>query len=164
MCHLCWCSVYAFLIIPKPTGKTRTNPIADDDPVTGDRKCCTRLNEKFTVDKVVKTQGGCCKPPLVYAYDPVAKAGKCCGSSQTFKDGECIPPFPLPPKCAPCSKNYVCACDGDLGLQYGHCYTMTDVNGLQFNRAVDGTYQSGGDIGNLIFRVSKFCDNGISDS
>ena len=131
------------------------NYIADDDPVTGEKKCCPRLGERFTVDPIFKTEGGCCMPPLVWAYDSVAKAGKCCGLGLIFKGGECIPPVTPPPKCAKCSKDYVCACDGDLGLQYGHCYTMTDVNGLQLNRAVDGTYQSGGDIGNLIFRVSS---------
>lgn len=58
---------------------------------------------------------------------------------------------------ASCNKwpnDYVCACDGNLGIKYGHCYTMTDINGLQLNRDTGGTYQSGGDIGNLIFKVN----------
>lgn len=44
--------------------------------------------------------------------------------------------------------------DGNLGIRYGFCYTMTDTNDLPLNRDVGGTYQSGGDIGNLIFRVN----------
>ncbi|OJJ42271.1 hypothetical protein ASPZODRAFT_77258, partial [Penicilliopsis zonata CBS 506.65] len=46
-----------------------------------------------------------------------------------------------------------------LGIKYGHCYTMTDVNGLHLNREISGTYQSGGDIDNLIFRVCKSTDD-----
>lgn len=48
-------------------------------------------------------------------------------------------------------------CTGNLGIQYGHCYTMTDVNGLHFNRVSDnGVYQSGGDVDNLIFKIRRF--------
>ena len=66
---------------------------------------------------------------------------------------------------ASCNKwpnDYVCACDGNLGIKYGHCYTMTDINGLQLNRDTGGTYQSGGDIGNLIFRVNLLSPSFIS--
>ncbi|EEP79846.1 predicted protein [Uncinocarpus reesii 1704] len=90
---------------------------AYQDPVTGDRKCCNVLNESFSVDKVVQTRGGCCKAPLVFSYDPAAKAGKCCNPGHKFMAGACTPHEPSRPKCTQCSKNYACAHDGHLGLR-----------------------------------------------
>ncbi|KAI2146774.1 hypothetical protein LOZ52_006569 [Ophidiomyces ophidiicola] len=128
---------------------------ADNDPATGDRKCCNRLNEVFSADSVTKAEGGCCQPNMAYSYDPVTNSGRCCGPGERYRDGDCHREEPLPARCMACSNKFACQCDGNLGIRYGHCYTMTDINGLHFNRAVDGTYQSGGDIDNLIFKVCK---------
>lgn len=136
--------------------------LIDDDPKTGVAKCCG-FRDEFIVDKARPKEGACCKPNQIYSYDPATSKGSCCAPGQVFKNGECSPkkkpspnPSPEPsPRCPACTNNYACACDGNLGIQYGHCYTMTDVNGLHLNRDVGGTYQSGGDIDNLIFRVTR---------
>ena len=81
---------------------------------------------------------------------------------QTFTGGSCQTPAPPPPPAPPapakstcnnCPDDYVCACDGNLGIKYGSCYTLTDTNGQPLNREIGGVYQTGGEIGNLIFRV-----------
>lgn len=134
------------------------------------------MRQSFSTDPKYPTEGACCAAGLSYSFNAGAGKGDCCAQGQRFVDGACrSPPAPIPgpstkPGCSChdgntmnlnmqscsdkiCPQDFVCACDGHLGIKYGHCYTMTDVNGLQLNRDTGGTYQSGGDIGNLIFRV-----------
>lgn len=54
-----------------------------------------------------------------------------------------------------CGRNQPCFDAENLGIQYGKCYNLIDVNGLPLNRDTGGVYQSGGDVGNLIFRVRE---------
>jgi hypothetical protein len=144
----------------------------DTDPKTGSRKCCD-LGEKFITDPTYTSEGKCCESDTFFSFDPQVGKGDCCPQGQKFIEGGCRSPPPPPPQRPPpsdcnchgntpptsgcsdkdCPQDFVCACDDHLGIKYGHCYTMTDVNGLPLNRDVGGTYQSGGDIGNLIFRV-----------
>lgn len=116
----------------------------------------------FKADAVATKEGACCEKDQIYSFDSSSGKGSCCAPGETFTGGKCqvpkkdppVPDAPAKDPCNKCSSNFVCACDGTLGIKYGKCYTMTDVNGLQLNRDVLGTYQSGGDIGNLIFKVN----------
>lgn len=122
---------------------------------------CCDPGTSFKTDPVSTTEGACCSDGLDFSFDPTSEKGQCCPLGQSFVGGLCQPPKNEVTKygsgscsCDRWPKDFVCACDGNLGIKYGHCYTMTDINGLQLNRDTGGTYQSGGDIGNLIFRVS----------
>lgn len=72
------------------------------------------------------------------------------------------PPIPIS-RCR-CSAGIPCATKESLGIQYGKCYNLIDTNGLPLNRKVDGVYQSGGDVGNLMFRVCKTTDDCSTDA
>ena len=75
---------------------------------------------------------------------------------QKFITDSCqIPPPDDTDEDVPCNTNFVCPGPGHLGIKYGRCYVMDDINGLHLGReaGAEGTYQSGGDIGGLIFRV-----------
>lgn len=59
--------------------------------------------------------------------------------------------------CSGCGNGNVCSANGHLGIQYGHCYTMTDLNGNQIQRDEDYRYKQQGfsndrTIG-LVFRI-----------
>lgn len=132
----------------------------DTNPKTGIQECC-QGKKVFKTDAVATKEGACCEKDQIYSFDSTGAKGSCCASGETFTGGKCqvpkkdppVPDVPAKDPCNKCSSNFVCACDGTLGIKYGKCYTMTDVNGLQLNRDTGGTYQSGGDIGNLIFKV-----------
>ncbi|KAI6845298.1 hypothetical protein KC332_g14420 [Hortaea werneckii] len=66
-----------------------------------------------------------------------------------------------------CNKRQKCFDDNTLGVEYGKCYNIIDVNGLPLNQQVghfsDRQYQSGGEIGNLIFRICKSTDDCSAD-
>lgn len=76
-------------------------------------------------------------------------------------------PRPGNPQSAPgscgCATGTPCSTEDELGLQYGHCYNLIDTNGLPLGRDTGGTYQSGGDVHNLIFRVCKSTDDCSGD-
>ncbi len=144
----------------KPNSPLRS----DTNPKTGVQDCCGGT-KVFKTDSTATKEGACCDKEQVYSFDASSGKGACCASGETFTGGACqvpkkesppaaVPDVPAKDSCAKCSSDFVCACDGALGIKYGKCYTMTDVNGLQLNRDVLGTYQSGGDIGNLIFKVN----------
>lgn len=120
---------------------------------------CCALGTTFKTDSATTTEGACCSQEQSFSFDPTSGNGQCCPLEQFFIGGLCQPPKNEVTKydsltCDKWPNDFVCACDGNLGIKYGHCYTMTDINGLQLNRDTGGTYQSGGDIGNLIFKVS----------
>lgn len=133
---------------------------SDTDPKTGAQGCCDG-DTVFKTDAKATKEGACCDEGQEFSFDSASGKGACCAPGEKFTGGKCQVPQKDPPPatgetkdpCNKCSSHYVCACDGTLGIKYGKCYTMTDVNGLQLNRDVYGTYQSGGDIGNLIFKV-----------
>lgn len=145
--------------------KKKNSPLrSDTNPKTGVQDCCTG-KKLFKTDAVATKEGACCDKEQIYSFDSASGKGSCCASGETFTGGKCqvpkkdpppatVPDVPAKDPCNKCSSNFVCACEGTLGIKYGKCYTMTDVNGLQLNRDVAGTYQSGGDIGNLIFKVN----------
>lgn len=137
---------------------------SDTNPKSGVQECCSGT-KLFKTDATAAKEGACCDKDQIYSFDSTSGKGACCVSRQTFTGGSCQVPKKDPPPaavpdvaakdpCNKCSSKFVCACDGTLGIKYGKCYTMTDINGLQLNRDVAGTYQSGGDIRNLIFKVN----------
>lgn len=63
-----------------------------------------------------------------------------------------------------CSTGSPCFSKDSLGIQYGKCYNLIDTNGLPLGREVNGVYQSGGDVGNLMFRVCKSTDDCSADA
>lgn len=126
--------------------------------MTGSMGCC-ELGSTFQTDAAAATtEGACCSHGQNFSFDTTSGKGQCCPSEHSFIGGSCrAPKFEMTEyvtnSCPKVPNEFVCACDGNLGIKYGHCYTMTDINGLQLNRDLAGQYQSGGDIGNLIFKV-----------
>lgn len=135
-------------------------------PKIGSKNCCN-LGSTFMTNTVATKEGAWCNIGTHNSFDLTTSQGNCCIAGQTFVVDACKVPSPPPPPvhilvpdpilpkpARVYSGEYVCLSDGNLGIQYGHCHTMIDVNGLPLNRDTGGTYQSGGDIGNLIFKIS----------
>jgi len=106
-------------------------------------KCCV-IGTKYTRDSTHPANGKCCPTGMSYTYDTVAAKGDCCPPGQTILGGVCTLTTPLQnmkpqevhtkESCSSCGNGYVCSANGHLGIQYGHCYTMTDSNGKQIQR------------------------------
>ncbi|KAI9729546.1 MAG: hypothetical protein M1834_006742 [Cirrosporium novae-zelandiae] len=153
-------------LTPNPRGGYKCETCVNEaqlfiNPKNNRRDCCP-LDTFWSVDSIFTMQGDCCRGGMSFSFDSKARKGQCCKYGDIFKvdpktgSRECIK---APEPHGSCIKDYVCGFNGHLGLKYGHCYTMTDINGLQLNRNAEGIYQSGGDIGNLIFRVCKSTEN-----
>lgn len=136
---------------------------ADSDGLV---KCCS-AGTKHCTDPVHPTNGKCCPAGTSYSFDAIAGKGDCCPPNQTFLRTSCTAPTPLPrlnspavqidSGCSGCGNGNLCSANGHLGIQYGHCYTMTDSNGKQITRDEDyrykqQDYQNDRTIG-LVFRV-----------
>jgi hypothetical protein len=136
---------------------------ADSD---GLLKCCLG-DTKHSADPIHPANGKCCPSGTSYIFDAISGKGDCCPRGQTFLGTTCMvatPPAhlnsPAPQiesSCSGCGYGNVCSGNGHLGIQYGHCYTMTDSNGKQIQRDEGYQYKQQGvsndkTIG-LVFRI-----------
>lgn len=116
--------------------------IADADE-EGLVRCCSS-GTKYSTDAIHSSMGKCCPTGTSYTFDTTARMGECCPTGQVFVEAACrtlgplavsSPPIlPMDSGCAGCGNGAVCSANGHLGIQYGHCYTMTDSNGRQIQR------------------------------
>ncbi|KAI9836730.1 MAG: hypothetical protein M1837_003262 [Sclerophora amabilis] len=95
---------------------------------------------------------GCCPPNKQHSFHSGTQKGKCCEPGTQFNGATCERPH----NPEVCSGADVCPqSDHDLGIQYGHCYVMTDIGGNWFGVDHQGVYKVGGENSGTIFRVCK---------
>lgn len=120
-----------------------------ENPLAAPAECCA-ADEKWSVDPVHIEKGKCCPLDTTYSFDYGVGNGGCCQSGERFVGTACTdltsgsapPPSCLSPpstsKCAcPGSNTSHCPADGTLGIKYGHCYTMADLQGNPITRSND---------------------------
>lgn len=143
-----------------------------ESPLSAPPVCCPG-DEKWSVDPTHLEEGKCCAKDKTFTFDPMTGEGGCCPTGQNFVGRSCAAPNPiLPPTCLNTPSTPKCSCPGSntnhcppkgtLGIQYGRCYTMANLQGIPATRSIDETtdrpwYYFGNYLGfrNIIFRVCK---------
>lgn len=140
-----------FLVFPLASAyHSRTAAqIPIENPLAAPAECCA-ADEKWSVDPVHIEKGKCCPLGTTYSFDYGVGNGGCCQSGERFVGTGCTdqtsgpapPPSCLSPpstsKCAcPGSNTSHCPANGTLGIKYGHCYTMADLQGNPVTRSND---------------------------
>lgn len=125
-----------------------TAQILIENPLAAPAECCA-ADEKWSVDPVHIEKGKCCPLGTTYSFDYGVGNGGCCQSGERFVGAVCTdqtsgsaPPSCLSPpsisKCAcPGSNTSHCPANGTLGIKYGHCYTISDLQGHPITRSND---------------------------
>lgn len=142
-----------FLVIPLASAYRTTiaTQIPIENPLAAPAECCA-ADEKWSVDPVHIEKGKCCPLDTTYSFDYEVGNGGCCQSGKRFVESACTDPTsriapplsclspPSTPKCAcPGSNTSHCPSSGTLGIKYGHCYTITDLQGKPVTRSNDAT-------------------------
>lgn len=104
------------------------------------------------IDQMVLDEGKICSwETTTYSFDPAIGKGECCLIGQVYVDGVCQePPSPASlsistpvseevsaASCSSCpdrDPTASCPPDGTVGIRYGRCYTMTQLDGTPVTR------------------------------
>lgn len=142
----------------------------EQSPLSAPPVCCPG-DEKWSVDPTHLEEGKCCAKDTTFTFDPMTAEGGCCPTGESFVGRTCQASNPIsPPTCLNTPSTPKCSCPGSntnhcppkgtLGIQYGRCYTMSNLQGAPATRAINDSrewYYFGNYLGyrDLIFRVCK---------
>lgn len=101
------------------------------------------LDTHWTVDIKNPVEGKCCPTSTTYMFDPLTRNGDCCMPNQNFWGTACkFIDQPVKSEeslgtannCPTCGNGNVCSYNDQLGIRYGHCYTMKDSSNRELMR------------------------------